>query len=188
MCSTSPHLTGCAPGTGFLVTADPVAHGAGFECRPHPTTETLGTLILVTLPSLVLSPHRLQACTGLLVTADPLAPGADFECSPYPTPTFIMIVSPYTLPHCLPPPPIRTLHHLDDGITGCAPGTGVLVTADPVAPGAGFECRPCPNGTYSAGGSIAPCTRCPASAFMVTPPGATRVSQCACQAGESLHD
>lgn len=71
-----------------------------------------------------------------------------------------------------------TSHH-----AGCRPGTGVSTLADPLAPGAAFQCDQCPIGTYSPGGSIAPCTRCPGSAFMVTPPAATRVSQCTCSPG-----
>lgn len=59
---------------------------------------------------------------------------------------------------------------------GCRPGTGTLtITSGP--------CQPCPTGTYSPGGSMSPCIRCPGSAFMVTPPQATRVNQCTCQPG-----
>lgn len=62
---------------------------------------------------------------------------------------------------------------------GCRPGTGTLTLNE--AP-----CQPCPNGTYSPGGSLTPCIRCPGSAFMVTPPKATRVSQCTCRPGKQI--
>jgi len=60
--------------------------------------------------------------------------------------------------------------------SGCRPGFGTSILQE-------WPCQPCPTGTYSPGGSLSPCIRCPGSAFMVTPPQATRVNQCTCQAG-----